>query len=148
MLDLPLDEYRLMIGTQLWLKESVFSFVETLLGGGDSKNESSIKSNTDNDLRNLTEELSGKSVSRKTRVQKINEEEIDPKLKKDLSELRENFKILEQERKDKKECKDDNEGVDISNWGILANQYGVKQISKETNLAAKLELYKRNKYIK
>jgi hypothetical protein len=145
MLDLSLDEYRLMLGTQLWLKESIFSFVETLLGGTDNKNEGTIKSGIDNDLRNITEELSGKSVSRKSRVQKINENEVDLTLKKDLSEMRENFKILEQERKERKV--DNNEHVDISNWGILANQYGTKAISRETNLAAKLEHYKKTKHI-
>ena len=73
----------------LWLKESIFEFIDSLLGGNSSKNNNSYNSsNTDNDLKKITEELAGKNnSSRKSKVSKINEEAADSTLKKDLSEI-------------------------------------------------------------
>ena len=82
MSELSLDEYILMLGTQLWLKESIFNFIESLLGvanDSDSSTKSNIDSNSDslNSLLKMTEELEGKTVTKnKTKVSKLDNSKL------------------------------------------------------------------------
>lgn len=143
MSELTLDEYRLMLGTQLWLKESIFEFIETLLGGV-SGNSNSSNSNSSSDLMKVTEQLESKT--RRAKVSKIDESKADPLLKEDLLKLRENFNKL----KDFDKSKDNEEPkpVDLRNWSMVINDSSSRRDDKENALIEKLKRYKTNGYIK
>jgi hypothetical protein len=136
-----------MLGTQLWVKESIFGFIESLLGVADPG--SSTKSNTDsnsdslNSLLKMTEELEGKTVTKnKTKVSKLDDSKLDGSLKEDLSKIRENFKnALNKKEGDEKE-------VDLSNVSLLINDNGARRDVKTENLIDKLKHYKNAGYIK
>ena len=142
MSDLTLDEYRLMLGTQLWLKESIFEFIETLLGGVSSN---SNKSNSSSDLMKITEQLEGKT-RRRAKVSKIDESKVDPSLKEDLSKLRENFNKLKDS--DKSKNNEESKPVDLRNWSMMINDSSSRRDEKENALTEKLKRYKTNGYIK
>lgn len=148
MSELSLDEYILMLGTQLWVKESIFSFIESLLGvanDSDSSTKSSIDSNSDslNSLLKMTEELEGKTVTKnKTKVSKLDNSKLDDSLKDDLLKIRENFKnALNKKEEDEKE-------VDLSNVSLLINDNGARRDEKTDVLLDKLKHYKKAGYIK
>ena len=148
MSELSLDEYILMLGTQLWLKESIFNFIESLLGvanDSDSSTKSNIDSNSDslNSLLKMTEELEGKTVTKnKTKVSKLDNSKLDDSLKDDLLKIRENFKnALNKKEEDEKE-------VDLSNVSLLINDNGARRDEKTESLLDKLKHYKKAGYIK
>jgi hypothetical protein len=148
MSELSLDEYILMLGTQLWLKESIFNFIESLLGvanDSDSSTKSNIDSNSDslNSLLKMTEELEGKTVTKnKTKVSKLDNSKLDDSLKDDLLKIRENFKNA----LNKKE--DNEKEVDLSNVSLLINDNGARRDEKTESLLDKLKHYKKAGYIK
>lgn len=150
MSELSLDEYRLMLGTQLWLKESLFEFIENLLGvTGDSN--PSVKSNTDsnsdslNSLLKMTEELEGKTLakSNKPKVSKLDNSKLDDSIKEDLSKIRENFKksLSRKEEDTEKE-------VNLSNISLLINDNSARRDEKTENLLNKIKHFKNAGYIK
>lgn len=155
MASLSLDEYRLMMGTQIWLKETIFEFVETLLGGNGDSNSSYSNKNTssgvDESLRKVTEQLEGKNTARRrSKISKINEEQADSSLKKDLSELRNKFEEMQKQTGKQKSVSDidpEKQKVDLSNWSMLVHDNSAKRDQKQDLLASKLKHYKSNGYI-
>lgn len=143
MKELSLDEYRLMMGTQLWLKESFFTFLETLLGGK-STSPGSV-SELDGELGRLTEEL-----SRKTRST------TKPKIDKELNKVNEKLrsKVLKtdedmQTGKQKSEAtRTQGNAVDLSKWSVLVHDNSQKRDEKVNSLNDKLRSYTERGYVK
>jgi hypothetical protein len=146
MSQLSLDEYRLMMGTQLWIKESIFNFIETLLGNVDGNVNDSNSNNLDDSLRKVTEELNSKSTNkkRKSKVSKIDEDKADTELKKDLSELRDKFEEMQKQQNTGNVEKK----VNLSDWTMFVNDNSAKRDQKQDSLISKLRHYKSNGYIK
>lgn len=155
MSDLTLDEYRLMLGTQLWLKESIFEFVEALLGGVSNANSVSDNYKSDssnssvNDLLAMTEQLNSKTntnTHRRAKIAKLDESKIDESMKQDLSKIKENFNNLV--NKDRSKQEQEREKVDLSDCTMLINDSSHKRDDKENALMAKLRHYKSTGHLK
>jgi hypothetical protein len=152
MAELTLDEYRLMLGTQLWLKESIFEFIEALLGGvSDTSNSlnDNLKSDNSslNELLAMTEQLDNKTNNvRRAKVSKLDESKIDESMKNDLSKIKENFNNLL--KRDHTKQEEENEKIDVSDFKMLINDSSHKRDAKEDALTAKLKHYKSTGHIK
>jgi hypothetical protein len=143
---LPLDEYRLMLGTQLWLKESIFEFIETLLGGVSNSSSKTTTSSSSSDLMKVTEQLEGKT-RRRAKVSKIDESKADPSLKEDLFKIRENFNKKLNDL-NKKGSEEEAKPVDLRNWSMMINDSSSRRDNKENALTEKLKRYKNSGHIK
>lgn len=151
MSDLTLDEYRLMLGTQLWLKESIFEFIEALLGGISNTNSVNDNHKSDdssvNDLLAMTEQLNSKANNnRRAKIAKLDESKIDESMKQDLSKIKENFNNLV--NKDHSKQEQEREKIDLSDCTMLINDNSHKRDDKENALMAKLRHYKSTGHLK
>jgi len=142
MSELTLDEYRLMMGTQLWIKESIFDFIESLMGGITEPN-SNAKPNSSsvNDLMGMVEKLEGKT-NEKVKSPKVDKSSMDD----DLLKIRENFN--KSIKKSKQSENVEVEKVDLSNCSLLVNDNSSKRDDKENALITKLKRYKSSGHIK
>lgn len=134
-----------MLGTQLWVKESIISFIESLLGvANDSVTSTNSNSDSLDSLLKMTQELEGKTVTKnKTKVSKLDDSKIDDSLKEDLLKIRDNFK-KSLERKEE----DNEKEVDLSNVSLLINDNSAKRDAKTENLLDKIKHFKNAGYIK
>ncbi|OGM08188.1 hypothetical protein A2Z67_06250 [Candidatus Woesebacteria bacterium RBG_13_36_22] len=144
MKELSLDEYRLLMGTQLWLKESFFNFLEVIIGGSSSTPKASV-SQLDKELSKVTGELSKKTG---TNIRKDFNKEFG-KLNDKLQESSENKTSKNmQTYKQKSEVSQDNSPVDLSNWSLLVNDNSSRRDAKVDSLNDKLRNLKKRGYIK
>jgi hypothetical protein len=143
MKELSLDEYRLMMGAQLWLKESFFSFLETLFGGKSTSSPESV-SKLDGELSRLTEELFQKT--RKTTKPKINKElnKINEKLRSKVSKADD----MQTGKQESEATRTKGDGVDLSNWSVLVHDNSQKRDEKVNSLNEKIKNYGKRGYIK
>jgi len=121
-----------MMGTQLWLKESLFNFVETLLGSTESAGKGGVTP-VDNELDDITRKLSKKP--------KLSKSEIE----KEIKTIRERFNSKTDNIQTDKEK---SERVDLSNWSIVDGDNSHKRDEKVSSLGKKLANYKKRGYIK
>lgn len=136
MSQLSLDEYRLMMGTQIWLKSAAIDLLNTLLGGDSSK------ANSSNDLNAISKELESLSNG-KSRVSKTKDN-----LKDSTNRLQE---LLEKEKKEKKRGPPkepiDPSKVDLRDFSLLVNDNSQRRDGKVGSLTDKLRNYKSKGYL-
>jgi len=147
MKELSLDEYRLMMGTQLWLKESFFNFLIALFGGSSPASTQATVSKLDSELSRVTGELSNK-----------NRHTSKPEFKKELNKLNEKLQGLSKSKVSKtdedmqtgKQKSEATQGdvVDLSNWSVLVHDNSQKRDGKINSLNEKLRSYTKRGYIK
>lgn len=132
---MTLDEYRLMMGTQLWLKSAAIDLLNNLLGGESSK------ANNADDLNAVSKELERVSSKSNYNSKKDNLTDSTDKLQKLLEKDKD-----EKKRELPKEPIDPSK-VDVSNWNLLVNDNSQKRDGKVGSLANKLRNYKSKGYI-
>lgn len=137
MANLSLDETRLMMGTQLWLKTSIIDFISNLLGGEGSDSNRNEGSGSLDDITKELERISS-NPNRSFSKSKVNKEELLKEYEKDKANY--NKQTGKQESVDLSK-------VNISNWNVIVDDNSQRRDGKVDGLAEKLKRYKSQGYI-